>query len=191
MDLDLQPGKSAESLQRASAGALNSTEDARQCWNSQEQNELRKNRLEAELRSLESQQRQHQTRINAFLKEEQREKALTEKLLQLQHAELQLGLPQLEIDHHRGVCCLGDVPRTGELQNPDVEMEALRSIKVNFDEEGTLLHAEPHPALGLSKCAEQAVAQQDFAILPTMVWNHLCEAGEDGFTHQKLSNGGA
>ena len=73
--------------------------------------------------------------INAFLKEEQREKALTEKLLQLQHAELQLGLPQLEIDHHRGVCCLGDVPRTGELQNPDVEMEALRSIKVNFDEE--------------------------------------------------------
>lgn len=60
---------------------------------------------------------------------------MTEKLLQLQHAELQLGLPQLEIDHHRGVCCLGDVPRTGELQNPDVEMEALRSIKVNFDEE--------------------------------------------------------
>lgn len=60
---------------------------------------------------------------------------MTEKLLQLQHAELQLGLPHLEIDHHRGVCCLGDVPRTGELQNPDVEMEALRSIKVNFDEE--------------------------------------------------------
>lgn len=46
------------------AGALSSTEDARQCWNSQEQNELRKNRLEAELRSLESQQRQHQTRTS-------------------------------------------------------------------------------------------------------------------------------
>lgn len=40
--------------------------------------------MEAELRSLRSQLRQHQTRINAFVKEEQREKALTENLLHLQ-----------------------------------------------------------------------------------------------------------
>ena len=45
--------------------------------------------------------------IHAFVKEEQREKALTERLLQLQHAEMQLGLPHIDIDHQRGICCLG------------------------------------------------------------------------------------
>ena len=39
---------------------------------------LKRSRLEAELRTLEAQQRQHETRIKAFIKEEEREKALTE-----------------------------------------------------------------------------------------------------------------
>lgn len=47
---------------RDATGALKSTEEARQCWNSREQNALRKSRLEAELRSLQDKQRQHQTR---------------------------------------------------------------------------------------------------------------------------------
>lgn len=47
------------------AGVFSSTEEARQCWNSLEQAELRKSRLQAELRSLQSQQRQHQTRATA------------------------------------------------------------------------------------------------------------------------------
>lgn len=91
MDLDLQLKDSAEALEKASrgsrarfcrkawmAGALNSTEDAKQSWSGREQLMLRRSRLEAELRTLEAQQRQHQTRIKAFIKEEEREKALTE-----------------------------------------------------------------------------------------------------------------
>lgn len=49
------------------------------------------------------------------------------RLLQLQHAELQLGLPKLVIDHSRGICTLGDA-------SDDAELEALRTIKVEFDE---------------------------------------------------------
>ncbi|CAK9026480.1 unnamed protein product [Durusdinium trenchii] len=168
MDLDLQPSKSAEALEKVSQGAFSCTEEARHCWTTHEKNALRKTRLEAELRSLRSQLRQHQTRINAFVKEEQREKALTENLLHLQDAELQLGLPKLEIDHSKGVCWVG------EPQDEMSEAEALGAIKISFDEEGTLLRAEPHPALGLSDYAERAVAEQDFAMLVTMVWSRLC-----------------
>ncbi|CAE7212148.1 unnamed protein product [Symbiodinium natans] len=84
MDLDLQLGSAADALLAASGQAFSSTEDARKGWTKKEQNAMKKRRLEAELRSLEMQQRQHQTRANAFLKEEAREKLVTDDLLQLQ-----------------------------------------------------------------------------------------------------------
>ena len=44
-------------------------------------------------------------------------------------AELQLGLPKLEIDHSKGVCWVG------EPQDEMSEAEALGAIKISFDEE--------------------------------------------------------
>mmetsp|Transcript_123924 Transcript_123924/g.174808 ORF Transcript_123924/g.174808 Transcript_123924/m.174808 type:complete len:218 (-) Transcript_123924:198-851(-) len=177
MDLDLQLGEAADALLAASGQAFTSTEDARKGWTKKEQNAMKKRRLEAELRSLEMQQRQNQTRASAFLKEEAREQLMTEDLLQLQEAESQLGLPRLEIDHARGLALVGEPPGLDEVSS--AELEAFRSIKVAFDEDGSLLHAEPHPALGLSSYVQKALEHQDFAVLPTMVWSRLCEAAAE------------
>ncbi|CAJ1435864.1 unnamed protein product [Effrenium voratum] len=174
MDLELQPALRGEALAQAARNAQQSAENAQRSWQTREQQALRRSVLESELRGLEAQQRQHQTRIKTFLKEEQREKALTESLQQLQDAELQLGLFRLELDHGKGLAWVGEPPKDEEPS----ELDAFRSIAVQFDEEGALLDAEPHPALGLSKFAERAVEQQDFAILPTLVWNRLCDAGD-------------
>lgn len=52
---------------------------------------------------------------------------LQDSLLQLEDAEMQIGLPKIEIDHANGVVLVGP--------GGDPETEAFRSIKVEFDED--------------------------------------------------------
>jgi len=176
VDLDLQLGASgtAESLEHCADESGRFSEDAQQLWAAKGDAAVKRRRLEADLRRLEAQKRQHQARTGAFARELEREGQMIQSLLQLQEAEAQLGLPRLEIDHERGVALLGEPPGTDE-----VEAEALRTIQIQFDEDGTLRKAEPHPALGLQRFAAKAVECQDFGMLPTLAWGRLCDAAAD------------
>jgi len=173
LDLDLGGEEAAEEIRQASAQAFRGAEEARRYWMSREEGCSKKRRLEAQLRSLESQKRANQARAGAFAKEEARERALADSLEKLQEAEAQLGLPRLELDQTRGVVLMGEPPVAGEM---GTETEALRTIQIEFAEDGKLLRAEPHPVLGLERAATKAVQQDDLGALLTMAWGRLCDA---------------
>jgi len=179
-DVDVELGADAKAARLAEAAeqSWRGAEDARNFWMSKEEVANKRRRLEAELRQYEHQKRGHETRAGSFAREEAHETSIIDSIVKIQRAEAELGLPRLEIDHARGIALLGEPPREGE-EDADADSEAMRTIQLEFAEDGTLLRAETHPALGLQRFDSKAIAKQDFGMLPTLAWKRLCDAATD------------
>jgi len=175
LDLQLGADRHAEVLKQSDQGAVQGTQEVRQLWMARDEMAVKRRRLQEEIQSSEAQRRDNERRLAAHARAEKHELDLSHSYEQLCEAEEKLGLPKLEIDHARGVALLGEPP------GPDSEVcgaeaELLRTIQIEFDREGALCKAEPHPALGLQQAASKAVARQDFGLLATLTWNRLSES---------------
>jgi len=178
VDVNLRADATAARLAEAAEQSWRGAEDARNFWMSKEEVANKRRRLEAELRQYEHQKRGHETRAGSFAREGAHETSIIDSIVKIQRAEAELGLPRLEIDHARGIALLGEPPREGE-EDADADSEAMRTIQMEFAEDGTLLRAETHPALGLQCFDSKAIAKQDFGMLPTLAWKRLCDAATD------------
>lgn len=165
----------AEAVHQASHGAA----DASKCWRDLEDATQQRRKLEAELMKWQAVRRSAQARKAAVQKAIQRERALSEQWLKLREAETRLELPLIDFDIERGSIRLGDPPPEGVALPTTSLTEAVRTIAVEFGEDGNLLRAEPHPSLNLQKEAALAVKLNDIARLLTRVWCCLCKAMED------------
>eukprot|EP00930_Biecheleria_cincta_P059463 TRINITY_DN45199_c0_g1_i1.p1 TRINITY_DN45199_c0_g1~~TRINITY_DN45199_c0_g1_i1.p1 ORF type:complete len:324 (+),score=96.27 TRINITY_DN45199_c0_g1_i1:52-1023(+) len=174
-DLDLQLGANrvVEALGQSDQAAVRGAQEARQLWAAREEMASRRRRLEQEIRNAEEQRRQNLRRTAALAKEQESEQRRIESFEQLLEVEEKLGLPKLVIDHARGVALLGEPLGPEDQELCGDEAEAIRTIQVEFDQDGTLLKAEPHPALGLQQVASKAIARQDFGLLATHAWARL------------------
>jgi len=92
------------------------------------------------------------------------------------------GFPRISFHDGRGLVILS-TPNEEKSLAP----EELRSVKVDFDDAGNLVRAEPHPALDLWNEATISVEKNDLARLLTLVWHKVREQSED----QLLRAGGA
>lgn len=173
LDLVLGADETAAHLDQAAAESFEGAENARSLLHAREDAAVKRRRLEAELQMYESQNRSNRARAGAFKREESRERALADSIRQLQEAEAQLGLPRLEIDHIRKVALLGEPPAAWE---SSIETEELRTLQIDFADDGKLIQAVPHPALGLETAAAKAVINDDLGALLTTAWARLCDA---------------
>eukprot|EP00933_Yihiella_yeosuensis_P039695 TRINITY_DN3380_c3_g1_i1.p1 TRINITY_DN3380_c3_g1~~TRINITY_DN3380_c3_g1_i1.p1 ORF type:complete len:353 (-),score=93.30 TRINITY_DN3380_c3_g1_i1:265-1323(-) len=177
-DLDLRLGADAAAaeLGQANAEARRGATEARRFWTSTEQVASLKRKLQWEISKSESRRRQDQTRADAFKNQEARERRQAEKIEELLQAEAQLGLPRIHFDRSRGVVQLGEAAAPGEMSD---ETDALRTVQIEFGDDGKLLRAEPHRSLGLERSAAKAVDDEDLPGLLTLAWTRLCEGWED------------
>lgn len=182
LDLVLGADETAAHLDQAAGDCFEGAENARSLFRAREEAAVMRRRLEAELEMYEAQNRSNRARAGAFKREESRERAHSDSIRQLQEAEAQLGLPRLEIDHIRKVALLGEPPAAWE---SSTETEELRTLHIDFTDDGKLIRADLHPALGLQTAAAKAVANDDLAALLTTAWARLCDA-TDGLGESDL-----
>lgn len=175
LDLQLGANRIAEVLKQSDQGAVQGTQEVRQLWMARDEMSVKRRRLHEEIQNSEAQRRQNERRLAALARAEKHELDLIQSYEQLCEAEEKLGLPKLEIDHARGVALLGEPPGA-DGEECGAEAELLRTIQIEFDKDGALCKAEPHPALGLQQAASKAVARQDFGLLTTLTWARLSES---------------
>lgn len=177
LDLQLEASRFADALGQSDQGAVHGAQEARQLWAAREEIISKRRRLEQEIHIAEEQRRQNVRRAAALAREQQSEERRIESYEQLLEAEEKLGLPKLVIDHARGVALLGEPLGPADQEPCGDEAEAIRTIQVEFGQDGSLLKAEPHPALELQQVASKAIARQDFGLLATHAWARLQHAG--------------
>ncbi|CAK9022565.1 unnamed protein product [Durusdinium trenchii] len=96
--------------------------------------------------------------LSQLLEMAEAEEAEVQRLKSLMDFEEQLGLPRIELQD--------DVVTLGQrLDDPRF------SVKVEWDTQGRLLLAEPHPSLHLRTEASRAVEQDDLGRLLVLVWD--------------------
>jgi len=124
---------------------------------------LRRNLREVEARRTKMEQ----------LEEEARAKVID---LEGHMAEMEeLGLPRITFDDSAGTVILGWPPRTPVPRGDDV---AVRTVSVNFNEQGQLVDARVHPSLELWDEASLSIEKDDLARLLTLVWDKVCQLSD-------------
>eukprot|EP00929_Paragymnodinium_shiwhaense_P108241 TRINITY_DN74569_c0_g1_i1.p1 TRINITY_DN74569_c0_g1~~TRINITY_DN74569_c0_g1_i1.p1 ORF type:complete len:344 (-),score=99.75 TRINITY_DN74569_c0_g1_i1:272-1303(-) len=155
----------------------------------------RRQALEQELAHLREQQRLDQRRARYFEKLTQEEIVQCGHLERLLMAEDQLGLPRYYFDDARSVvtvCAPESEALSATAGIADFLRnirEDIRTVEVKYDEAGRLLHAEPHPSLGLDAEAAIAVERDDLGRLLTSVWAQMLRAAQLSVDPAKAAGG--
>jgi len=89
--------------------------------------------------------------------------------------EFGLGLPSITFDDAAGTVTLAWPPCMPVPSGDDV---AVRTVSVDFDEQGALVRAHPHPSLELWAEARHSVETDDLARLLTLAWDRICQQAE-------------
>jgi len=121
---------------------------------------------------------------------EAREKTRIEALEELARREVELGLPDLEYDDAIGAIIICD-PREGRAGSILSGLsKELRTVQVNYDDDGRLTRAQTHPSLKLDFECQRAVLDDDVAPLLTKVREYLSFQSA-GFDTGSLAAAGA
>merc|ERR1711933_89474 len=82
----------------------------------------------------------------------------------LAQIEKQFGFPAIRFDGENGVVVVG------QPHKDNTNGFAIHTIKIEYDAQGRLIRAEPHPSLGLWNEGFVSVETGDLARLLTLVW---------------------
>jgi len=135
--------------------------------------------LQEEIARLEAQLSSTNVRAKDKQKLVETESGLAKSEQAVAEAEWGLGLPHIHFDAARSMLIL-------EGPDGDSQTEAMRTVVVEFDQEGRLTRATPHSDLGLQLAGEEAVRDNDLPRLLTYVWSNVCN-----FDSRRPSIGGA
>lgn len=89
--------------------------------------------------------------------------------------EFGLGLPRITFDDSVGTVTLGWPPRMDVPSGDDV---TVRTVSIEFDAHGRLVHAAAHASLEMRDEERAAVAGDDLAHLLTLVWDRVRQKHE-------------
>lgn len=126
---------------------------------------LRKTLSQAEARHAELERLEREARAKVI--ELEQHKTLEE--------EFGLGLPIITFDDSAGTVTLGWPSSMSVPSDDDV---AVRTVSVEFDEQGRLVRAQTHATLQLYDEAATSVDTDDLARLLTLVWDRVCQQSD-------------
>lgn len=180
-DLDLCPSWANGPHSEAAEDARRGTNELSRVSSLREGELEKRARLEFEVQCLEKELKQAQDRTGSCQQEYQEHKLGADNMDMVRENLLQLGFPEITFTD------CGTVVLSGRSAIGDDE--ALRTLAVEFGEDGQLTRATPHTALGLQREAAEAVKRDDPQWLFTLAWHRICDPAEQ--KRRKPSRGGA
>jgi len=180
-DLDLCPSWANGPHSEAAEEARRGTDELSRVASLREVELVKRSQLEFEVQRLEQELKQAQDRTGSCQQDYKQHKSCADSLDMIRENQLQLGFPDITFTDD------GTVVLSGHSAIGDDE--ALRTLAVDFNEDGQLTRATPHTALGLQREAAEAVKRDDLPWLLTLAWHRICDPAEQ--KRRRPSRGGA